>query len=65
MFSLRFLAQFESNLITRKPEPEKQRLQLLRVFDHRKRLGEVEMQWIKDEIERVKTQPDEGVEDFS
>ncbi|MEK3915638.1 PadR family transcriptional regulator [Paenibacillus sp. FSL H7-0331] len=51
--------QFESRLLMQKPEPEKQRVQLLRVFDHRKRLGEVEIEWIKEEIERVRTQQDE------
>jgi len=53
------VSQFESYLQWQKPEPEKQRAQLLRVFDLRKRLGEVEIQWVKDEIERVETLQDE------
>lgn len=53
------VADFESYLLTHKPEPEKQRVQLLRVFDHRKRLGEVEIQWVAEEIERVRSQEEE------
>ncbi|TMV49674.1 PadR family transcriptional regulator [Paenibacillus mesophilus] len=57
--SLRHVSQFESYMLLHQPEPEKQRIQLLRVFDHRKRLGEVEIEWMKEEIERVRTQQDE------
>ncbi|WP_328591383.1 PadR family transcriptional regulator [Brevibacillus migulae] len=56
--NLEHVSQFESFLNTEKPEPEKQRVQLLRVFDFRKRLGEVELHWIKEEIERVQAQQD-------
>ncbi|MFD1956952.1 PadR family transcriptional regulator [Paenibacillus thailandensis] len=52
--NLKHVKQFEFHLQTFKPEPEKQRIQLLRVFEHRKLLGETEMEWIKQEIERVK-----------
>ncbi len=52
----RYVSQFEAYLLANKPEPEKQRVQLLRVFDHRKRLGEVDMQWVREEIERVQIQ---------
>lgn len=58
------VTQFEADLLWHKPEPEKQRVQLLRVLDHRKRMGEVEIRWVKDEIERVKAVPDEG-EDYT
>jgi hypothetical protein len=51
----RYVSDFEAYLISSKPEPEKQRVQLLRVFDHRKRLGEVDMQWIREEMKRVQT----------
>lgn len=57
--SLMHISQFESYLLWNKPEPMKQRVQLLRVFDHRKKLGETEIQWVKEEIERVETQQDE------
>lgn len=56
--SYRDVSRFESALLRQRPEPEKQRVQLLRVFDHRKRLGEAEMRWIREEIERVEGQPD-------
>lgn len=56
--NLYHVSQFESRLIALKPEPEKQRVQLLRVFDHRKRLGEVEIQWVKEEIKRVSAEQD-------
>lgn len=54
----RYVSDFEAYLLSSKPEPQKQRVQLLRVFDHRKRLGEVDRQWIREEIERVQTQED-------
>jgi hypothetical protein len=57
--NFKYVSDFESYLLSHKPEPERQRVQLLRVFDHRKRLGEVEIQWVKDEIDRVKAQQDE------
>lgn len=57
--SFMHVSQFEAHLLWQKPEPEKQRVQLLRVFDFRKRVCEVELQWIKEEIERVKAQQDE------
>lgn len=57
--SFRHVSQFESYLLLQKPEPEKQRIQLLRVFDHRKRLGQIEIEWVKEEIERVRTQQGE------
>lgn len=47
---------FESYLRNRKPEPEKQRVQLLRVFDHRKRLAETDIRWVTEEIERIRMQ---------
>lgn len=52
--SYQHVTSFERYLLTVKPEPEKQRVQLLRVFDHRKRLGEADMQWVKEEIQRVR-----------
>lgn len=54
--SLLQTSQRESFLRWQKPEPEAQRVQLLRVFDHRKRLGEVELQWVKDELTRVEAE---------
>lgn len=57
--SFEHVSRLESYLLSKKPEPEKQRVQLLRVFDHRKRLGLVEMEWVREEIERVRTQQDE------
>ncbi|MFB5267537.1 PadR family transcriptional regulator [Paenibacillus enshidis] len=56
MKNLKTVSDFEYYLLANKPEPEKQRVQLLRVFDHRKRLAETEIQWIKEEIERVQAQ---------
>ncbi|XID90182.1 PadR family transcriptional regulator [Paenibacillaceae bacterium WGS1546] len=47
-------AEFEAFLNARKPEPEKQRIQLLRVLDHRKRLCETDIRWLEEEIERVR-----------
>ncbi|MFM1654974.1 PadR family transcriptional regulator [Brevibacillus sp. B_LB10_24] len=52
----RYVSDFESYLLKHKPEPEAQRVQLLRVFDFRKRLGEVEIRWVKEEIDRVRAQ---------
>jgi len=56
--SLAHVSRFEAYLLDERPEPEKQRVQLLRTFDHRKRLGEVEAEWIREEIERVREQQD-------
>ncbi|WP_208629858.1 hypothetical protein [Paenibacillus ferrarius] len=53
--NFKIVADFEWYLLQHKPEPEKQRVQLLWVFDHRKRMGEVEIQWMKEEIEKVRT----------
>lgn len=46
-------ADIEARLLKWKPEPEKQRLQLLRMLDHRKHVGEADMAWIEKEIERI------------
>ncbi|RIX46570.1 PadR family transcriptional regulator [Paenibacillus nanensis] len=54
----RLLAGFESDLQSYKPEPERQRVQLLRALDHRKRLAEVDIAWVKEEIERVREEAD-------
>lgn len=35
-------------------EPEKKRIQLLRMFDHRKHVGAADIGWVTKEIERVK-----------
>jgi len=50
------VSNFANVLLSSKPEPEKQRVQLLRVFDHRLRLAEVEIQWVKEEIERIRAE---------
>lgn len=49
----RYVIGFESQLISLKPDPEKQRIQLLRVFDHRKHVGAADIEWVKKEIERI------------
>ncbi|WP_159883288.1 PadR family transcriptional regulator [Paenibacillus puerhi] len=56
--NFKHITDFESALATYQPEPEKQRVQLLRALDRQARLREVDIQWIKEEIERVRTQPD-------
>jgi DNA-binding PadR family transcriptional regulator len=48
------VTNFESQIISLKPSPEKQRIQLLRVFDHRKHVGAADMDWVTKEIERIK-----------
>lgn len=49
-----YVASFEAQIISQKPSPEKQRIQLLRVFDHRKHVGTADIEWITKEIDRIK-----------
>ncbi|CAG7654713.1 PadR family transcriptional regulator [Paenibacillus allorhizosphaerae] len=49
----KYVKNFETQLISHKPEPAKQRNQLLRVFDHRLRVGEADIEWVTEEIERI------------
>ncbi|PYI56128.1 PadR family transcriptional regulator [Paenibacillus flagellatus] len=49
----KYVVDFEAKLLAHKPEPEKQRVQLLRVFDRRKTVWAAEIEWVKREIERV------------
>ncbi|WP_433938679.1 PadR family transcriptional regulator [Paenibacillus lautus] len=56
--NLKHVTDFESEIAFYKPEPEKQRLQLLRVLDHRKQMGETNIEWIKKEIAAVKSEED-------
>lgn len=51
---LAYVTDFEARIVSQKPEPEKQRVQLLRVFDHRKHVGLADLEWVKREIERTK-----------
>ncbi|MCC3376053.1 PadR family transcriptional regulator [Cohnella sp. REN36] len=56
-----YVARFERQLIAAKPEPEIQRIQLLRTLDHRKHMGEADMAWVRAEIARVEaSDPDEA-----
>lgn len=49
----RYVLNFESQLLAQKPSPEKQRIQLLRVFDHRKHVGAADIEWVTKEIARI------------
>lgn len=49
---------FESYLLSHKPEPEKQRVQLLRVFDLHKQTGEVKLRWVREELARIEAEED-------
>ncbi|MBD0379890.1 hypothetical protein ICC18_07175 [Paenibacillus sp. WST5] len=50
----KYVANLEAQIISQKPSPEKQRIQLLRVFEHRKHVGAADIEWITTEIERIK-----------
>ncbi|WP_019537114.1 PadR family transcriptional regulator [Paenibacillus ginsengihumi] len=56
--SQRHVLDSESYLLTHKPEPEKQRVQLLRVFDLHKRTGEVKLRWVREELARIEAEED-------
>jgi hypothetical protein len=56
--NLKHVTDFEAEIAFYKPEPEKQRLQLLRVLDHRKQMGMTNIEWIKKEIAAVKSEED-------
>lgn len=56
--SREYVSRFEAYLQSQKPEPAKQRNQLLRMFDYRKRLGEADEAWIMAEIERIQAEED-------
>ncbi|MFC0216605.1 PadR family transcriptional regulator [Paenibacillus chartarius] len=60
--NVKFVSDFESYLAEQKPEPARQRVQLLRVLELRKRLGEVEVRWVQEELKRVQEQEDEWPE---
>ncbi|TDF94804.1 PadR family transcriptional regulator [Paenibacillus piri] len=48
-----YVDKFESQLKRLKPSPDMQRIQLLRVFEHRKHVGAADMEWVSKEIERI------------
>lgn len=50
----RYVANLEARMKAHKPEPERQRAQLMRVFAHRLHVGAADIEWIAKEIERVK-----------
>jgi len=56
--NLKHVSDFESELMFYKPEPEQQRMQLLRVLDHRKRIGSADIEWVSAEIERLASEPE-------
>ncbi|WP_199617659.1 PadR family transcriptional regulator [Paenibacillus alkalitolerans] len=53
--NLHYITGFESKILLYKPEPEKERVQLLRVIDHRKHVGAAGIRWVEEEIERIKS----------
>ncbi|GAA0843302.1 PadR family transcriptional regulator [Paenibacillus glucanolyticus] len=53
--NLKHVTEFEAEITFYKPEPEKQRLQLMRVLDHRRQMGLTNIEWIRQEIEAVKS----------
>lgn len=56
--NLKHVTDFEAEITFYKPEPEKQRLQLLRVLDHRKQMGMTNIEWIKNEMAAVNSEED-------
>lgn len=44
----------ESEVISQKKIPENKRIQLLRMFDYRKHVGLTAIQWVTEEIERIR-----------
>ncbi|WP_339224345.1 hypothetical protein [Paenibacillus sp. FSL W7-1332] len=56
--NLQHVTDFEAKITFYKPEPEKQRLQLLRVLDHRKQMAMTNIEWVKKEITAVKSEED-------
>lgn len=56
--NLKHVTDFEAEITFYKPDPEKQRLQLLRVLDHRKQIGMTNIEWIRKEISTVKSEED-------
>jgi len=42
------------------PEPEAQRVQLLRVFDRRKRVIAADIAWVENELERTRAEEEDG-----
>ncbi|MDF2658139.1 MAG: transcriptional regulator, PadR-like family protein [Paenibacillus sp.] len=57
-YKLKHVTDREFQLHMQRPEPEKQRAQLLRVLDYRKQIGAAEIEWVKQEIERMKAAAD-------
>ncbi|MBB6671620.1 PadR family transcriptional regulator [Cohnella nanjingensis] len=56
-----YVSRFERQLIAAQPEPEIQRIQLLRTLDHRKHMGAADLDWVRAEIARVEaSDPDEA-----
>jgi DNA-binding PadR family transcriptional regulator len=52
-YDLKYVTDCESKLISAQPSPEKQRLQLLRMIDHRKHVTTADIEWIQEEIKRI------------
>ncbi|UFJ42601.1 PadR family transcriptional regulator [Brevibacillus humidisoli] len=48
----------ESQMIRSKQIPEQKRIQLLRMFDHRRHVAEADIAWVRQEIDRIKTPSD-------
>ncbi|CAG7646011.1 hypothetical protein PAESOLCIP111_05078 [Paenibacillus solanacearum] len=48
-----YVKNFEAQLLKHRPEPAMQRVQLLRVFDHRLHVGEADISWVTQEIKRI------------
>ncbi|MEF3303729.1 PadR family transcriptional regulator [Paenibacillus sp. GYB003] len=49
-----YVANLDAQLKAFKPEPAKQRIQLLKVFEHRLHVGAADIDWIEREIERIR-----------
>lgn len=55
-YKMKHITDIEFFINMQKPEPEKQRVQLLRVLDRQKQIVAVDIEWVMNEIERVKTE---------
>ncbi len=53
-YILKDVISSESLIISKKQIPEKKRIQILRLFDHRKHVTMADIEWAKKEIERIK-----------
>ncbi|GAB6929062.1 helix-turn-helix transcriptional regulator [Paenibacillus sp. JCM 10914] len=53
---LKHVTDLEAEIMFYKPEPEPQRIQLIRVLDHRKIMGMANIEWIKREINHVQSE---------